>query len=184
MQKIVSVIFFTLTILYGYKLNGKINKSEDYEFYVNQIKESFVREMEEQYGLICNGHGGRMPRDVEEISIDFISYHHATVEEARRLEVTVTEKFLNKINNNEKIRPFLREYPFKTNRAEVGISFRKPDNTLYSDGSVGFVYQVNNKIFYRAESEGSPKLIPIMEEPYEEALKIVQSSSNDRKPLN
>lgn len=176
----------------GHAIENKKEQNEDYETYVNQIIKSFANEMEREFGLVCCGHGGSMPYDVEEISIKFAAYQRATIEEARALEVKVTERFIQAINSHEKIRPFLREFPFKANRAEVAISFKKPDNTLYTDGSVAYVYQVKNKIIYRADKENSPKLIPITEEPYEEALNIVKGSStvgqavqkDEEKPAN
>jgi hypothetical protein len=89
-----------------------------------------------------------MAYDVEEISVKFVAYRKATIEEARALEVAMTEKLLKKINENEKIRPYLREYPFKPNRAHVSISFRKHDYSPNTDGSVAHIFQARNLIFY------------------------------------
>ncbi len=159
-------------------MKEKQSKTEDYEIYVNQIIKSFAKDINNEFGLVCIGSGGKMPYDVEEIGIDFMSYHRATIDEARKLEITVTEKFLNAINSNEKIRPFLREYPFTVSRAQVSISFHQPDKRRYSDGSVAFVFQVKDTIFYRSFDEHSSQLIPLHKEPYDEALKIVSNSSN------
>ncbi len=178
MEKNVKLIFIISLLIYGCKMNCN-EKNEDYEVYVNQIIDSFANEMEKEHGLVCKGHGGRMPHDVEDIGVSFNCYRRVSIEEARRLEVKATERFLEIINSNEKIRPFLREFPFKPNRGKVSISFRTADNLRYTDGSVAYVTQFKNTISYCADEETSPSLITLKKEPYEEALKIVNGS-----PLN
>ena len=118
-----------------------------------------------------------MPNDVQEICLKFVAYQHATVEQARDLEVKITAKFVEIINAHEKIRPFLREYPFPPRRAEVTISFYDKNNCYYVDGGVDLTYQVNNRIYYRAKNPDNLYLfISLGDEPYEEALKIIQNS--------
>ncbi|MEI6241849.1 MAG: hypothetical protein WCP39_00395 [Chlamydiota bacterium] len=154
----------------------KKEETVDYEVFVNQIIQSFAKEMEKDFELVCIGNGGKMPHDVEEISVKFIAYRRATIEQARELEVNATETFLRMINAHEKIRPFLREYPFKVNRAEVSIAFRKNDNSAYDDSSVVHVFQVKNRIFYYAEEPNSGTRRILLEESYEEAVKIVKEN--------
>lgn len=176
MEKTIKFVWLILIFLCGCKDDKKMQQPENYEAYVNEIINSFATEMQEEFGLICNGSGGKMPYSVEEISIGFIAYQPSTIAEARRLEVTLTEKFLEKINAHEKIRPFLKEYPFKTDRAEVEISFRKSDSIPYTDGSITYVFQVDNKICYCIRNEQDAKITLLQEEPYDEALKIVNES--------
>jgi len=178
MGMLIRFIFLSIISLFGCQMKEEVPQTEDYEVYVNQIISSFSAEMKKEFGLICWGSGGKMPHDVEEVEVAFICYKHANIEEARELEVKVTEKFIQAINSHEKIRPFLREYPFRADRAQVSIAFENRKTKLsYFDGSVASVFQVKNKIFYRADKEGSYVLIPLMDEPYEEALKIVNESS-------
>jgi hypothetical protein len=87
------------------------------------------------------------------------------------------------INAHEKIKRFLRETPFPYSRTNVGISFSKRNNTPYTDGSVAYVSQVNSRIYYRAENPDNPNVYKqIRNEPYEEALKIVQSNTVKNDP--
>lgn len=162
-----------LFILVGCQMKENINESEDYEIYVNQIINSFAKQMKIEFGLNCTGSGGKMPFDVENIEVDFVSFQRANIEEARKLEVIVTERFIEAINSHEKIRPFLREYPVKADRARIGILFKQQNKKPYTDGSVAYVFQVKNRIYYNADSETSPTLISLADEPYDEALKIV-----------
>jgi hypothetical protein len=183
MSKLVSC-FLGITFLFVACAAGetKKGKSVDYEVYVDQVIHQIAKEMKEEYSFRCIGDGGKMPQDIEEISVDFIDYKKATVEDARILEVNATEKFLKIINSHEKIRPFLREFPFKANRVKVYISFNKPDNTWYSDGSVAVVFQARDKLFFRQAQPITQDLLPLHEELYETALKIVQESPKKESP--
>ena len=168
-------ILFFACLFTGLKLNAEKYKSPDYVRYANEIISSFAKQIKKEFGLDCESSGGSMPYDVEEISISFAAYQRATIEEARELEVKITEKFVEMINKHEKIRPFLREYPFPSSRTTVAISFHKKNNSRYTDGSVSYVSQVRNNLYYCAEDPNNRyRFIDLKEEPYEEALKIVQ----------
>lgn len=176
-------IMSILMMMVGFTLDAKEDESPMYTQYVAEITRAFSKQVKKEFGLECIGSGGCMPHDVEEISIKFAAYQRATVEQARELEVKITEKFVQMINAHEKIKPFLRETPFPSSRICVGISFSKPNNTPYTDGSVAYVSQINNKIYYRAENPNNPNVYKqIKNEPYEEALKIVQSNAIKKDP--
>ncbi len=168
--KLATIVF----AIFGWPVETK-KSAEDYEIYVNQILRDFAREMNQEYGLICTGDRSRMPYEVSEIEVIFVAKQTATIEEARELEIKTTERFIEVINAHEKIRPFLEEYPFGSNRAKVFISFRKEDNH-YTDEGVSIVHQAKGKVCYCLKVPDSPLYKSLGEEPYEEALKIVQSS--------
>lgn len=179
-------------------MNANEAKSPPYLKYVDEIVDDFVEQMEKKYELHCYGSGGSMPNDVEKINVLFACYKKSTVNDARKMEVNAIQELLKRINSHEKIRPYLREYPFCTTRVGITISFRTKTDGHPLDGSVALVSLVKNKIFYdSAEIQieeptplsymneknevvkefigGGPKekLVPLMEENYEEALKIV-----------
>lgn len=201
--KIVIVIIFLIT---GRSMNANEEKSRDYLKYVDEIVDDFVDQMEKKYELHCYGSGGSMPNDVEKINVLFAYYKNSTVNDARKMEVNAIQELLKRINSHEKIRPYLREYPFSTDRVGVTISFRTKTDGHPLDGSVALVSLVKNKIFYDAAEiqieeptplsymneknevvkefiGGGPKekLVPLMEETYEEALKIVGTTPRPTK---
>ncbi|MBY0528635.1 MAG: hypothetical protein K2P51_00405 [Rhabdochlamydiaceae bacterium] len=154
------------------------NEKDDYTLYANEIIHSFAKQIKKEFGFNCEASGGSMPYDVEEISIKFSTNRQVSIDEARELEVKITEKLVEFINAHEKIRPFLREYPFPANRADVMIRFYKTKNFNLSNNNVELVFQAKNKIFYQAKKLNNPHLYDTLkEEPYEEALKIVQNKT-------
>jgi hypothetical protein len=177
---VVRVSFFLviiLTLFTGPKVSAKEDDdSPIYTRYVAEVTSSFLREMHKEYGFECGASGGCMPYDVEEISVKLVAYRSATIEQARELEVRATERLAQLINAHEKIRPFLREYPFPSSRARVTISFRKRGKHLTDD--VEFVCHAKNKLYYLAHDPDHPYVgKDIKNEPYEEALKIVQGNA-------
>ena len=121
-----------------------------------------------------------MPTDVREVEVCFAAYRKGTIEIAREIEVKANERFVEMINAHEKIRPFLREYPFPVSRANVSIVFRKPNNEEYTDGSVIHAfYAKGNLCFYARDSTGKSFLIA--EEPYAESLKIVKTEKSTQQ---
>jgi hypothetical protein len=165
----------------GFRVDAKETDSPLYLQYVAEVTSSFLKEMYKEYGFECGASGGRMPYDVEEISVKLVAYRSVKIEQAREWEIKTTERFAQIINAHEKIRPFLRENPFPSSRARVSIRFitpKKQKKSPPSDDDVEFVFQARGRIFYQAENFDNPYLgKDIKDEPYEEALKIVQSNA-------
>jgi len=189
-------ILFILTFFMVNSMNAKERPA--YVKYVHEIVNQYIKEMEREHGLHCIGSGGGMPKDVEEVGVMFTIQKKVTsLEEARELEVAAIQKLLDHINNHPKIRPFLREYPFKYDRVRISISFTDENNQRYTDGRITRVSQARNKIFYRKAKEyidkgyqitdpdtnevytvpdrEATKLIDYYDEPYEEAVKKIKS---------
>jgi hypothetical protein len=181
MARRISILVTVILIIFMERpMSAKEYESPKYTQYVAEVTSTFTKEMYKKYGLECGASGGEMPYDVEEISVQLVAYHSANIEEARELEVKVAERFVEIINAHEKIRPYLREYPFPSGRARVSIAFENPKKkkTQSTDNDVELVLHAKNRIFYQAYDPNNPYVgKDIKDEPYDEALKIVQSNA-------
>ncbi len=167
--------FFIILFLFLTSMSyAKERKPPDYVLYGQELVNTFAQEVRQKYGLVCIGSGGGYARDVEEIDVLFHAYRKGTQEEARRLEIELTELLIERVNQCEKIRPFLRDFPFARKRAHVSILFVNKHNDSYNDGSVAHVFQAKDKIFYRCTNSQGKDIEPFAEEPYDAALKIVR----------
>ncbi len=148
--------------------------------YANQLTKTILPVLQEEFNLFCDGTGGSMHSNiVSSIYLSFYTDRRASVEEAKELLVRATEKFLEVINANENIRPYLAEFPFPPSRVNLSISFNIDNKCeYYADGTISRVSQFHNTIYYDIEEPlRSPKNHdPFLTEPYPDALKIVQSS--------
>ena len=166
MQNLVKVLMFA--ILCCGCSQGKRNKTEDYEVYVDEIIHQFERKMKKEKGLQASGSGGSMPFDVESISVNFSLFKEMDIDEVRKLEVELVEELESIVNTHEKIRPFLREYPFNSARTEVSLSFYPK-----TEGDLMYVSIIRGKIFYYVKDSNEKLDRIVLKEPFEEAYQIV-----------
>jgi hypothetical protein len=172
-----------LFFIIGIQLYPTEDDSISYIRYTKEIINPFIEEWEKKYHLNCFGTGVRFSHNVEQMHIKFMAYQRGTIEKARILEVGMTEDLLSRINTHEKIRPFLNTYPFDVKDIKISISFRKEDDSCYTDGSVVYVSHIKNYLSYDKEDPKTGQLVEIMKEPYEEALKIVKSQAPQIKEI-
>ncbi len=154
--------------------------------------------MKKKYGLVCIGSGGRMHHQVEEVSLFLDCYHHASIEEARELYMTIVDRLIEIINNHERIRPYLKQYPFPPQGADIYLSFQRKDGSYYLDGSVASVSQgrgqllcfgtaekqkilhpaildVDGSIMRQEYESEDVMLVDLLDEPYADAERIVHA---------
>ncbi len=174
-----SLILSTTTIFAKDNMKNKNKPKENYLLYVNEIVNSFEKEMNDKYGFICIGTGGGMPYDVEEIFVKFQVYKQVNIEQARKLEIMATKRLQELVNNHKKIRPFLREYPFGTDRCHVFLVFCQKDNDYYTDGSIAYVFQAREKLHYFASKSNSKPTDFIFSEDYKKAKEIIEKDMNN-----
>ena len=174
---------FLLIILFGSFLNARERVIPEHEKYVNELVKSFAAEMEKELNLECIGNGGRMPHDVEQVKVIFQANRRATLEEARKIEIFAAERLLQRINAHEKLKPFLREYPFTAARINVNVSFGNELHQQYGDGTITLMFLVKGNIYYHSYDPVEEKIIDLREESYQEALKIAQSAPLEASEL-
>ena len=99
------------------------------------------------------------------------------MDEARELEFKMLTLLQKRINENEKIRPFLREYPFPLERIHICLSFYDENNRPWTDGSITFLGYARNKIYYDAYDAEDCSFIDLKDEPIEEAIAILKEQN-------
>lgn len=174
MQQRVNMYLSTLfSFLCGCNLNHQDNyEVPRYEICVNQVSNQFADEIEKEFGFHCSSSGGSMPHDIERISIGFQVPRKVTLDEARSLHVQLVERLIKRINENEAIRPYLREYPVRSNNAHISLSFIDETYLPHKDGSICRSFNYRGLISYLGQN-ANDKLFDIAEEPYEEAKRKV-----------
>jgi len=184
-MKIFIKILLTTTFLGGiywvsdraYSKTTSVRDTPAYIYYVNEVENEFVKEAVNKYGLMCYFSGGAMPYDVERVSIGFIKHAPYNLEETRTLLVTLVREYQKKINQHEKLRPFLREYPFPAERVGVSLAFRDENSKNYKD-SIGLALNCSKGIFYEVNDEKTDRYVNIKKETFEEAEQLVTKKPN------
>jgi hypothetical protein len=99
-------------------------------------------------GLQLTSYGGAMMGDIQEIELRFLSLNILSVETARLLYVEMMEEFLARINQNDKIRPYLHDCPFGVKNIKLVIGFDDDNGHILGDGHVAHMFIGRNDTLY------------------------------------
>ncbi len=146
------------------------------------ITNQTAKKLKQEKDLCLIGTGGQMMDKIEMLDMGFQYFHEVNLEEARQLIVYAAEVYLDAINKNEKIRPYLKNYPFTAKNLEIKIWVRKPDSSNVTPGNVHGIFLNDGLVEY--EPQGSVKYehpSPILKETYEEAVQMVKTSKSERR---
>lgn len=149
---------------------------------LHKTTDKYQEELSKELNFKLCGYGGSLMHDIEGVNQDFNVVLKPDLAEARRLMVYCIEKLQTAINEDKKLRPYLREYPFSKNRIELSIGFINSRSCYEPDSSVDYAFALNGRIFYSKWSTITNHFERVHEETYEEALKIVSKSYKEIKP--
>lgn len=118
-------------------------------------------------GVQVVGFGGESREDKTQVlDVTFSSNIELTIPVARKLIIELVDGFLKEINQNEKLRPCLADYPFTVNNVRMSVLGKKGKDDSDLLFSVSFQ---DAEISYRKDNPNGGLLITILEETYEEA---------------
>ena len=151
-------------------LVSSCNSAPPWVSLARKARYEFAYRMKKEENLIMYAEGGAMMHNIKMLSLDFDSSRALDLEESRILILRVTQSFVDFINANTAIRPYLANYPFSVNNVEIGFSFRSYGERIYKDGKMSLVYFKQGTIFYDRYNPETKRLETVLRETYEEAL--------------
>ncbi len=146
---------------------------EDYEKLADKITFKVAKNLAVEKGLRLIGTGGGMMDDIKMMEMSFQYFHEVTVEEGRQLVVTSVEEYLSAINNDQKIRKYLHEYPFTPKNIEISIWIRNPDGSNVDFDKISYISFLEGILTYKLDKAEKGKSRVVHEESYEDALRAV-----------
>ena len=91
-----------------------------------QLIRDYSKEMQKKKNLtmiaIGGGQQGRL------FCISYSTQQNVNLEQARELLVDTCEGFLKRVNNDQKLRPYMLEYPYNSSNIDIMIQFVDPNN--------------------------------------------------------
>ena len=175
-------LIFPLCSLLGW---GGLFKSSStpVDRYVTQISKKICK----KYRLsVCQRGGAQDKPDsgVRLINIGFAYYGEPImIDQARKLIVTIAEEFLTKINANETLRPYLKNYPFTIHNMSIALYCYDFRGNEINHPYLNTVHNVKNQIGYMTQDpENHYKFKEKIYRPYEEELAIVKADPSDKCP--
>lgn len=88
------------------------------------VTKAFSAKIEQEQGLTSLGSGGFYTnKKIDALYVDFEVKRKSSPEEARILLRNMVSSFVEFVNQNEEIRPFLQTYPITPNQISASIAF-------------------------------------------------------------
>jgi hypothetical protein len=135
----------------------------------------------QEKGIVLEGSGGSMMNDIKVFTLSFNCYDHLNLEQTRVLMVQIVDEFLQQVNGNEKIRPYLHDYPLTVKNISLMMGFRDHRDQPPPREYIALSYTHQDKIFYShldAPNFTSSKFCDRYRESFNDAVKIVMQQEN------
>jgi len=136
------------------------------------------RELGKKYkiSLIAQG-GGATPEGIWLMSLSFEKEGDPlTEEEARKLIIHCVDDFLSAVNNDEKLKPLLKEYPFTAKNLSLAIFSGGKNQVAHYFPSISVVSDSRGKICFFTEDPSTKHGYHTEKyETYEEAVAILKN---------
>ena len=159
----------------------KVDESYKHPEYMNLLREIEYETIQElkKKGLYISGFGGCLMDCIRLVDLSFRYEKYADISKARELIVLVVETFLKKINNHEKIRPDLCNYPFSSDNLDIQIDLIGNDKIIKKKKMeiVNFVVLKEGMIFYKYSGINNSIYKNLEKETYKEAKEKAKLSS-------
>jgi hypothetical protein len=141
---------------------------------LQQISET-SQKLAKAYDIHPTGEG--MRQQFLGLEIYFKVYRKLTKEEAREIVLECTQEFLNDINGNEDLRPYLKEYPFTFSNVEIALYIENSDRTDIFHPDICIAACTPKGVeFITDDPEKKHTFKEIILESHEEALELLKAA--------
>jgi hypothetical protein len=144
---------------------------------------TFSMKMKKENDFSLVGLGYQRGCDSEKLKafvLGFIAVNHVNVDEARDLFIGLCEELLDQINANEKMKPWLTDYPYTGKNLNIILAFYQAPSRLISPPYIALVSVLNGNVCYSTHENDKFSDVPVetevLIETYEEALKIYKEN--------
>ncbi len=141
----------------------------------DQLRDDAAKKISSHEHLHLIGKGAQMFDKIEVLSLHFQCFNEVDRNSARQLLVYTSKTLIDEINSSEKIRPYLKNYPFTAENIEICIWFYKPNHSDVGDQNIKFAVNQEGKIEYYFGGANYDITKPSSTETYDMALKIIES---------
>jgi hypothetical protein len=147
---------------------------------MKQVEKETVKKLQSTYKMDVCGSGGGAMYGINTVMLAFTIERPITIEEARAILVGSMGVYLENINKNKAIRPYLEEYPFSPSRVNLTFFTRLPKQyeeqkhldtfSIYCGGNIK-----EPTIWYKFEEKG--KRVEELTETFDQAKERLNGTS-------
>ncbi len=152
------------------------------EVIADQVLARAAKKIETTKDLHLIGIGAQMLNEIEMLALSFQCLREVDLNTARELIVYSVQTLMAEVNENEEIRPYLKNYPFTSKNVEIRIFCYQPDASNVALHKLEIISSINGIIKYYPRGPDKYKMEePILTETYEEALSIINKKEFPNK---
>jgi len=179
-MRLILALILILPVLFA--LSGCNSDESHHVQLANSLMSKYAKKMRKEKGLQLHTVGGSMMNQIEVLTLRFLSHEKMEIPEARKFYLEVVEGALPIVNADEKIRSYLKNYPFTHENIDFSIVFYdKSSNKRVDPPYVAHVFYSRGRVvysFYDREKDRFDLDLKYAEK-YEDALRIVQQESKN-----
>ncbi len=145
-----------------------------------KIQKQVAPMLAKKHNMQLCGAGGGMPDGiVNMLALSYDLKQSLAIEQARPILIDCLNTYVNAVNADVELRPYLKNYPFDPKNIEINIFFWTQNMEIVSDPYLCVVSAVNGKLVYCTKAKGQ-KIGYKSEivESYEDAVKILNEKNN------
>lgn len=136
--------------------------------YMGHVQQSVIKKIYAKYNCSCFGQGGAAFYDIDKFFLSFQFYEIQSEVQFRITLLDIADIFIETINQDKVIRPFLRRYPASTKSINLELSFPDQEGEICSGGLSG-----DSVIAYKY-FKGDYNTMIHFHETYEETFRKIQ----------
>jgi len=144
---------------------------------ISAIEKKVFHRLQIEKNLYPFEFGGKGKDPIKLLHFGFLYFNEIEIEEARELIITAGNQFLNEINANEQIRPYLANFPFKLENIQVEIFLKRPDKSEIGFEKLHVITMKDGEVRYKIRSAETKRLTTTYKETYEEAMAKFSNAS-------
>ncbi|NGX36948.1 MAG: hypothetical protein K1000chlam2_00094 [Chlamydiae bacterium] len=168
------IFYLVLFPLFFSQVIGSAMQSEipEPDLTVHQIMDDTIEILQKKYNIHPCGIG--MNGKFEYLEISFEVRRPLEKDEAREMLFDCADEFLKKINSNEKIRPYLKNYPFDLKNVGIVFFIKNIDRRDLFDPNISVsLTHHSGVVYFTNDPENTFRYKKTYKETHEEALKLV-----------
>lgn len=167
---------FFLALILTYIGSFLFPSTSKYERISDEIVAETSKEIISSHNLFLIGTGGAMMHDVEMLAISFGTKECLDIQRGRKIVCECAKQLINNVNINEKVRPYLHNFPFTEKNVRIIIFCQDEKDNTPSSPQVGVISLDNGTIRYKFFQKGEKTKEE--KETFSEAEKILQKQND------
>ena len=155
----------------------------DKESAADKILKKVALNIKKETGLIPFGSGGQMMDQIKLLELFFLCHQPVNIEKGRELVLKAGEELIREINSDNRIRPYLNNFPFESKNITIKLYIQRLDGFSFGEEELGVISASEGIIAYRVDGSVPGRLETVYKETYEEALGKVSESFFPREKI-